>query len=569
VPQASERSYLLVLDGERARLVELYPRAPLTIGRDPGCAIVVEDAEVAPAHARISVEADGVVVEDLGAPDATRVGGEPVRGRRVLQAGDLLAVGHATIELRSTTRVVRKRRIGCVELRRRADDELERALRYGRPLSLVVVRTGGDAAACERAADTLASRLRALDVLAVADDHELWVLLPETPAERAQLASRRFLEVLAEVTLGARLAFAGAPEDGGDLDALVAAARRGLQDPLAATGRATPAVRRLELGDRQVVVADPAMTRLFDLVERLARTDLSVLIEGETGTGKELVAEALHAWSRRAAAPLVRINCAALPDTLVESELFGHEKGAFSGADAAKPGRLESASGGTVLLDEVADLAKTAQAKLLRVLEERHVTRLGGIQERPADVRIVAATNCSLRGEVDAGRFRADLFFRLGGGIVRLPALRDRRREIVPLARTFLVDACRRLERGSAVLSAEAVARLEAHPWPGNVRELKNVMELVAAIATEPVIEAAAVDEALGGSACAPSPPAPAAAAPRFRPIEQELRELERARMATALEAAGGNQTSAAALIEMPIRTWYTKAKLYGLPRRP
>jgi two-component system response regulator AtoC len=296
-----------------------------------------------------------------------------------------------------------------------------------------------------------------------------------------------------------------------------------------------------------------------------------VLISGETGVGKENVAHALHQWSARAAGPFVPINCASLPETLVESELFGYERGAFTGAATAKVGHLEAASGGTVFFDEIGELPLAAQAKLLRALESRRVLRVGGRKEEAIDVRVVAATNRKLETEVHEGRFREDLFFRLGGAKVVIPPLRERPRELAILARLFLERACAVTDRVSPELSSATLAALARHRWPGNVRELKNEMEYVAATATELVVEPWHLSERI--AATVPSPTVvPRAPRPdgdlKFRPINDELRDLERRRRGEALVAAGGVQKRAAELIGMPLRTFTLKYKQYGLGER-
>src|SRR5262249_36621956 len=294
-------------------------------------------------------------------------------------------------------------------------------------------------------------------------------------------------------------------------------------------------------------------------IQRLAQSELPILILGETGSGKENAAWAVHFWSPRAKGPFVVINCAAIPETLVESELFGHEKGAFSGATATKPGKLEAASGGTVFLDEIGELPLAVQAKLLRSLENKRITRLGDVREREVDVRFVAATNRNLEQEAKVGKFRQDLFFRLGAATVVLPPLRDRPREIPLLASTFLAQACQRAGRDPMALSPAAMQRLAGYNWPGNVRELRNRMEDVAAAVQDETVEQWDLPGQLGGGDGEAGPPQndPAAERPAsFKPIADEVRDLERRRMTEALEAAGGVQRRAAELIGMPLRTF-------------
>ncbi|MBX3264360.1 MAG: sigma 54-interacting transcriptional regulator, partial [Labilithrix sp.] len=223
------------------------------------------------------------------------------------------------------------------------------------------------------------------------------------------------------------------------------------------------------------------------LVELVAASNLSVVLLGETGVGKEVSAERIHALSARRTGPFVRINCAALADTLLETELFGHERGAFTGAVKTKVGLLEAAHGGTVLLDEIGEMPATTQAKLLRVLESREVMRVGSVEARPIDVRVLAATNRDLPALVASGAFRSDLYFRLDGITIRLPPLRERRDEILPLARSLLAGATK---GAPPPLSAQAIARLESYAWPGNVRELRNVVERAIVLSAGGPIEA-------------------------------------------------------------------------------
>jgi transcriptional regulator with GAF, ATPase, and Fis domain len=308
------------------------------------------------------------------------------------------------------------------------------------------------------------------------------------------------------------------------------------------------------------------MARLVELARQIARADLAVIVRGETGTGKEHVARALHQFSPRSARPFVTVNCAAVQDTLVESELFGHEKGAFTGATSAKPGLLEICDGGTVFLDEVGELSAAMQAKLLRALDAKRITRVGSVVERAIDIRVVAATHRDLDRDVAAGRFRSDLLFRLAGATIVIPPLRERPLDIALLARTFADEACARAQHPPMPISCSAMRALTTHAWPGNVRELRNAIDYVAAMATATTtaIDVAQLPAAISGGPAEP-PPEHAAPSQRFRPIADELAELERKRMREAIAAAGGVVKAAASLIRMPLRTFHLKAKQYGL----
>jgi two-component system response regulator AtoC len=309
-----------------------------------------------------------------------------------------------------------------------------------------------------------------------------------------------------------------------------------------------------------VVVVDPAMIELHALVDRVAPGAINVLLLGETGVGKEIFAEAVHQRSHRARGPFVKVNCAAFTETLIESELFGHEKGAFTGAVAARAGILESAEGGTVFLDEVGELPPVIQAKLLRVLEERQVRRVGAVRAKPFDARLVAATNRDLDAEVAAGRFRADLFFRLNGFSLVIPPLRERRSEVEALARRFVADAAARNGTPAPALTREALDALRAHPWPGNIRELRNVIERAVLLAGGGALLPAHLPMR---PASAPDAPAVGGAAS----LREAVVSAERRRILDALAQAGGNQTKAAELLGIGRRTLIDKLEQYHLPR--
>lgn len=292
------------------------------------------------------------------------------------------------------------------------------------------------------------------------------------------------------------------------------------------------------------VVASPVMRRLFNMAARVGRTNSPVLITGESGTGKELVARAVHHYSTRAGKPFIDINCAALPEHLIESELFGYEKGAFSGADGMKPGLFEAAHTGTLFLDEIGELDNRMQAKLLRVLDGQSYFRLGGSRKIQSDVRIVAATNISLEEAVLSSRFRRDLFHRLDAFHLHVPALRERIEDIGPLARWFLRES-------PLALSDGALAMLEEYSWPGNIRELRNALNKAALFASGPEIEPGDLPmEVILGQSEAPED-------------EYSLDGLEQQTIRRVLAQTGGHQQKAANLLGISRRTLIRKLKLY------
>jgi DNA-binding NtrC family response regulator len=305
---------------------------------------------------------------------------------------------------------------------------------------------------------------------------------------------------------------------------------------------------RAERAAREVggcIVGESASLRAAtDLARRVAPTRSTVLITGETGTGKELIAGLIHGTSPRAGGPFVKVNCAALPETLLESELFGHERGAFTGADRDRVGRFEQASGGTLLLDEVGDMAPATQAKLLRVLQDQEFQRLGGTRTLRTDARIVAATNQDLEAKLRGGHFREDLFFRLNVIRIHLPPLRERPEDLMALSHHFLQRLASRLERPLRGFTGPALERIRAHPWPGNVRELQNAIERAVLLAQGPRI--AAPDLSLFGER---SPSESAGWRPELPPEGVSLREVERHLVLEALRRSGYVQKEAAALL--------------------
>jgi DNA-binding NtrC family response regulator len=307
----------------------------------------------------------------------------------------------------------------------------------------------------------------------------------------------------------------------------------------------------------ELVGNSQAFRRLLEQARRVARTGADVLIEAESGTGKELVARLIHRESPRRAGPFVAVNCAAFPDQLLESELFGHARGAFTGAMGAKPGKFELANGGTLLLDEVGEMPLTLQPKLLRVLQEREVDPLGGTRVVPVDVRVVATTNRSLRTSVAEGGFRADLYYRLNVVPLTLPPLRQRREDIRELAEHFLRKHATNAGSPSR-LTPELAAGIEAHAWPGNVRELENFIRRALALSSGPLLGA----ELLAHLETAPDGERAVLEA------GTSLREAERQLLERTLEATGGNRTRAAELMGLSLRTIRNKIRAYGFPPR-
>lgn len=308
-----------------------------------------------------------------------------------------------------------------------------------------------------------------------------------------------------------------------------------------------------------LIGTSPAMQRVYRLIDRAAGASVPVLITGESGTGKELVARAIHYKGPRASAAFLAVNCAAIPETLIESELFGHAKGSFTGATAARQGFFVAADGGTLFLDEVAELSPIAQAKLLRVLQEKMVQAVGADQSRAVDVRVIAATNKDLEGLAREGKFREDLFFRLHVLPIELPPLREREGDVVPLFRHFLTAAAEQDSSPAHRLTDSAVDVLKRYPWPGNVRELQNLAQRLVIFAEAGVIDTVDLPTVMRYVASPPPPSSGSSSA-----SHRTLREVEVEHIRVVLESVGGNKTKAAAILGIDRKSLREKLKAAG-----
>jgi len=324
-------------------------------------------------------------------------------------------------------------------------------------------------------------------------------------------------------------------------------------------------------GRTSMVGDSPQVTEIFKIIDKVADSPSTVLITGESGTGKELVATALHDGSSRKDKPLIKINCAAIPKDLMESELFGYERGAFTGAVTSKPGRFELADGGTLFLDEIGEVPIEMQVKLLRVLQESEFERVGGIKTTRVDVRLIAATNRDLAAEVEAGRFRKDLFYRLAVVPIHLPSLRDRRTDVPALVRHFIEKYNKRLNKKIEGIADDALVMLQAYPWPGNIRELENMMERVLLFADGPRIEVKDLPEPVRTSLQSAVAQLTDTTTPEVgeTPLKDFLKakqaEIEKAFIVQALAKTEGNVTRAAKLLGISRKSLQTKMKEFGL----
>jgi DNA-binding NtrC family response regulator len=545
----ADRLSVLAIGEDTVVMFPLPDRGEVVIGRGEECEILIDDGSISRRHAALEIGSD-IKIRDLGSSNGTFVRQHRLMPNRpvAIAVGEAVTIGKASLLIQRRTGVGRPRRFWPHDyFEVRLDEECARAMRSG--ATFVIARL-----LHERAKDrsivrqVLAESLRAGDVIGEYGPREFEALLLETDRDRASETVQRLVAALDANGVGVRTGLASFPADGSDAQALLVAAAIGSRPGQSAT----PQVHG------KVIVQDPAMKELYRLVERIAGGTIGVLILGETGAGKEVLAERLHDASPRRNQPFLRLNCAAFTETLLESELFGHERGAFTGAVVTKTGLLEAASGGSVFLDEIGELPTSLQVKLLRVIEAKEVLRVGAIKPRPIDVRFIAATNRDVEAEVAAGRFRGDLYFRLNGVSLMIPPLRDRSVEIEALARAFVDEAARALGQAIPQLAPEALAALHAYSWPGNVRELRNAMERAVLLAGSGPITARhlPIDKMKATYA---------QTTPRVRDAATEATEADR--IVEALNACAGNQSRAAKMLGISRGTLINRLDEYGIAR--
>ncbi len=530
---------VLVTEGGSSSFA-LPSRGAVTIGRGDDAELRLDDAAASRRHAQLVVSEAGVRLLDLGSANGTTV-----RGRKLAANEEVALTEGDTIELGTSLAVLQVDALSAstrpwnLHTHQRFMELVGQTKPPFAVLRLQVIAAPGTAQ------EVLSAELTPHDVVASFGPGQFEVMAPGRSADAAKSLMEKLSAKLVARGARVRAGHAAAPRDGTDADMLIAACARPASAP--APG---------------FVVRNDAMAAIYRLLDRVAPSQINVLLLGETGVGKEVLATEIHRRSKRSAGPFLRLNCAALTESLLESELFGHEKGAFTGAVKQKEGLLEAARGGTVFLDEVGELPPSIQAKLLRVLEERKVMRVGATTPEDIDVRFVFATNRDLEAEVARGAFRSDLFFRVNGISIVIPPLRERPDELEPLARHFLADAATREKRPAPEFSRDALDSLRAWPWPGNIRELKNVIERALLLAGEESLTA----EALGlGGVTTPrrdvTPSGPASG------LRDEREAAEKRAVLEALDKTGGNQTKAAELLGVSRRTLVSRLQQYGLTK--
>jgi transcriptional regulator with AAA-type ATPase domain len=516
---------MVTVDGAVTSM-QLPSSGDVKIGRSPSCDLFIEHSSVSRAHALLRV--DPLSILDVGSRNGTRVRGQKLQSGipTPITVGEAIQLGDATLLIQPVSIAPRE----------------ARPTRAGAPFAIIQIQT--DAARPAEVQPLLRSLVRATDDIK-SDGAGGFQLVLHDPAEKLVAATlTRIEDVLRERGITAKVGCARYPHDGVVLEQLIAHAFAQIE----------------RSGD----AAQP-MDDVREMLRTVAAGELSVLINGETGVGKELCAEMIHRLSPRANKPFVKLNCSALVESLIESELFGHEKGAFTGALTAHEGLLETGDGGTVFLDEIGELPLGVQSKLLRALEERVVRRVGATMGKKIDVRFIGATNRDLADDVEAGRFRRDLYYRINGVTITIPPLRERRDEIVPLARTF---AARSRPGASLVLGREVIAALEHHTWPGNIRELRNTIERAVLMSSGGTIRPShlGLERVIRetGRDSVPTVPVDRISSPS---LSTAVADLERQHILDALEQCGGNQTRAARILGISRNTLLARLDNYGLPR--
>lgn len=550
---------LVVFHLEQARVMRLVEGQPMVVGRDPSAQISINDASVSRRHAVFELAQGVVSVSDLGSTNGTKLNGTPVQ-KSVVSLGDEVVMGSVTVSIHVLAPPSRPRHGAwshdqfVVAL----EEEVERARAFQREVAVVMLRPRGDVGELTR---TLRAELRPVDRLAHYGDGTIELLLPELGFEQTSALMKKRAAAM-------QIGVAVYPSDGTSAEALVEACRDAMHRaaPGPSVQGTEPAVRISTHGTGLLAVS-PAMKEIFETVQRVANSVIPVLIRGETGTGKEVLSRALHERSPRAKQRLVTINCGAIPASLVESVLFGHEKGSFTGAVGAARGVFEEADGSTVLLDEVGELSPSTQAALLRVLETKEVRRVGASREIPVDVRVIAATHRDLEAMVKAGTFREDLMYRLNAMTLEVPPLRERPEEIGPFAERFVTLANAANGRNVTGIDVEAMRLLLRYSWPGNIRELRNAIEHAVVIARGPTLKLEDLPRKLRDFTATVLQVEEPETTPATLDLREGMQRYETQVILEALRSAKGNRTEAAKLLQIPVRTLSHKLKQLGIKK--
>jgi DNA-binding NtrC family response regulator len=596
------RISLIVYHGENVQVITLAEGQQQVVGRDPSADVAIADESLSRRHARFAVQGGEVWVDDLGSTNGTKLNGQRVEHAR-MAVGDEVTLGGVTAGIHVLP-PLDVRRAGLLthdQFLPLLEEEVVRAQTFGRTAAVVMLELSGVEPHLFVGQAELRDRLRPVDHLALYGGKVLELLLPEaTAAQAAEVAQA--LRDLAAPPASARGGVAVFPGSGTSAEELLEVCREALRratpgEPVRLAGRPESPGGVAATGP---VFRSRPMQALLESLDRVAASVIPVLLVGETGTGKEVLARALHERGPRSARRLACVNCGAIPPTLLESVLFGHERGAYTGATQAGRGVFEEANGGTLLLDEVGELSPPAQAALLRVLETRQIMRVGSSREIAVDVRVVAATHRDLEEMCVRGAFRTDLLYRLNAMTVEIPPLRERLDEIGPLVELFVRQANAANGRRVRGVQPDALRLLHHYPWPGNIRELRNAIERAVVIApgdeirvadlprrvceyAAPLVERSRLAPAPvapptgstppppAGPAppppAGPAPPSPAADAQAPLDLRASVQQHEAQVIMEALQQAGGNRSEAARRLRIPLRTLSHKMQQMGIKR--
>jgi transcriptional regulator with PAS, ATPase and Fis domain/pSer/pThr/pTyr-binding forkhead associated (FHA) protein len=592
----------MVYHHDGANLVPLTAGVPVILGRGAGADLCFRGARVSRHHARFELGSSGLLVHDLGSTNGTVVNGTQIRGTVILKVHDEVEMGSvvATVTALAPRADLQLGLDGNDAFMAHVQAEVVRASTFKRPMALVMVRDLNEVAEeLHRWAGSIRAAARSVDRVGLYQPGQLGVMI----AEGSQAEAVGFAEAIVAAMVPKKrhlgVGVAIYPRCGRTVEEMVSAACEAVglstkQNPIVLGGTPQGITELLAAPDRDgndVVVRAPSMLQVYRRVDQVAPAPVPVLLLGETGTGKEILAQAIHERSKRKDKPLCAINCAAIPANLMESQLFGHEKGAFTGAGRMHKGVFETANSSTIFLDEVGELSLPAQAALLRVLDNQEIQRVGSTRPISVDVRIVAATNRNLEAMVDRGAFRLDLLHRINLITIEVPPLRERLSEIMPLCNQFIRAANLRYSRNVTGFRKDVMPMLLKYHWPGNVRELRNVVERAVLMALEDQItpddlpaklrQASMLDipdSAVPILGAEPDDDEDISDPPTITPLDgpgqlPTLRDagfaVETVLVRRALEAAGGNRAQAAEILGIPRRTLDHKISAQGLGEVP
>lgn len=597
---------LLIFNHTGAQIIPLAEGKPIVIGREPPVDVLIRDAALSRRHVLFELLDNQIWVEDLQSTNGTWINGKRVSRRKILPGMEVLIGG---ITVNAHILGASERPLGPINTHDQFLSILEEEISYARKAQKNVSILNAHFPQGKRIdishwIQQIQELLRPNDSLALYCPDSLEILMPDLGPEEALNSAKAIVAQSSQEKQSWLIGLATFPDSASSAEELIQVSRNALKqatvmDPIQCA--ATKSIRLLAsathpqtLSTGGVMIKSRIMQEIWATVERLAQTNIPVLIQGETGTGKELIARGLHEKGKRQHKSLCCINCGAIPEQLVESILFGHERGAFTGADKETKGIFEEADGGTVFLDELGELPVAVQSTLLRVIDNKKVIRVGSTKERDLDVRIIAATNQDLEAMCNDGTFRWDLFFRINAIVLKLPPLRERTEEIPLLVEYFIAQVNEANECQICDIEDSALHLLHAYPWPGNIRELRNVIERAVVLAKGNKITIEDLPERIcfyannqhPYTSLNPQPSdmfPPSHTVPIIQPLPTILRErmtnhqqektdfktriqqFEIQLIADALETTKGNQTEAAKQLGIPLRTLVRKIKTYSL----